>query len=559
MTKPKIIKDSWGTRVGLIFAMAGFAVGFGNFLRFPVQAIQNGGGAFIIPYLVSFVLIGIPMLLSEWAIGRYGGGFGHHAAPFMLQRLHRNPVWKYVGVFGIFTNIAVAAYYTFLESWTLSYVFHSIKGTFLGLSQYQVVEVFNNYVSLNKDTLIPYEAIVFYMITLALNIYILSRGIKKGIEKVAKYGVPLLIVFGAFLAIKTILIKEGEYDAVNAGTVGLNFLWTPDYSSIFNPKVWLAAAGQIFFTIGVGWGTIQCYASYLNSRSDIALNSMSAGWMNEFVEVVLGASIIIPISIGFLGIERVKELAGLGGLALGFKTMPYLFSQWGPVLSAISGAMWFGLLFIAGITSSLAMGSPYISFMQDEFRWSRNKSAISFGIIIMLLGLPTVFFYNEGVFDQYDYWTGTFALFVFAMLQIILFAWFFGIDKAWKEINIGAEIKIPVVFKYIIGYVTPILLIIVFLASVIKPLDNDWIGAFNNLFAGKGWILDNSSIIKQAYSADLIEQINETTDIDKKEVLEWKKFLSYATKTILMVVFIIFIILVNKTSKKYNFNNINKK
>ncbi|MFW6100764.1 MAG: sodium:calcium symporter [Bacteroidota bacterium] len=404
--------------------------------------------------------------------------------------------------------------------------------------------------SLNNSPLFPYEAIFFYLITLAINVYILSRGLRGGIELVAKYGVPLLIFFGIFLAIKSIFIKEGINGAVNDGTTGLNFLWAPNYESMWNPKVWLAAAGQIFFTIGVGWGTIHCYSSYLSSRDDIALSSMSAGWTNEFVEVVLGASIIIPLSVGFLGIERVTELAELGGLALGFKTMPYLFSKWQPFIAAMAGSMWFGLLFIAGITSSMAMGSPFMSLMQDEFNWSRNKAALTFGIIALTLGLPTVLFFNYGVFDQYDYWSGTFALFLFAMLEIIFYSWVIGVNKGWKEIQKGADIQLSVIFKYILKFITPLLLSLVFLASLIKPVNSNWIGAFSRLFEGEKWELDNTSIIKQLSSTGLQEKIAATQDLAAKAELEKQLFLINATKILLLLVFVAICILVHIATKR---------
>src|SRR3989304_7448484 len=123
-----IHKESWGTRVGLVLAMAGNAVGLGNFLRFPAQASQNGGGAFIIPYLISFLLMGIPLLYIEWAIGRNGGKYGHHSTPGMFDVMGKSRFLKYIGVFGLFTNLTIAAYYCYIESWTLSYVFHSLLG-----------------------------------------------------------------------------------------------------------------------------------------------------------------------------------------------------------------------------------------------------------------------------------------------------------------------------------------------------------------------------------------------------------------------------------------------
>ena len=274
------------------------------------------------------------------------------------------------------------------------------------------------------------------------------------------------MLFGAVLAFVAVTMKAGEHGAKFDGTMGLNFLWTPDFSTIWNMKVWLAAAGQIFFTLSIGMGSIQCYASYVRSKDDIALNAMTAGWMNGFVEIVLGSAILIPISVGFLGIDAVIEMTKSGGLGLGFKTLPYLFDQFGGALGIMCGVLWFGLLFFAGVTSSLAMGTPCMGFLQDEFGWKRKSSAWAFGFAVFLLGLPTVLFFNYGVFDEYDYWAGTVSLVVFALIEIILFAWVFGMDRGWKEITSGADIKVPIIFKYIIKFVTPVFLGYVFISSL---------------------------------------------------------------------------------------------
>lgn len=453
--------EAWGSRVGLVLAMAGNAVGLGNFLRFPAQAVQNGGGAFIIPYLVCFVLMGLPLLFVEWGMGRHGGRFGQHSTPFIFDAMgNRQKIWKYLGVFGIFTNLAVAAYYCYLESWTLSWAYHSVAGDFMGKSQEDVTGMFTSYIGLGTS-----EPIVFWIICLVLNTYILSRGLSGGVEIAAKIGMPLLIMFGIFLAFKGVTLTAGEHGAVNDGTVGLNFLWTPNFDSIWDGKVWLAAAGQIFFTLSLGMGSIHCYASYLRSKDDIALNAMSAGWMNEFVEVVLGSAIIIPIAVGYLGIDKIVEMtAGGSGFSIGFMTLPYLFTQWGDVLSAVCGMMWFGLLFFAGITSSLAMGTPVMGFLQDNFGWKRTTSAWMFGFLVLLLGIPCVL--SQDAFNEFDYWAGTVALVVFALAEIILFAWIFGMEKGWKEINEGADIKVPGIFRFVIKFVTPVFLLIVFIGSL---------------------------------------------------------------------------------------------
>ncbi|MEM9022567.1 MAG: sodium-dependent transporter, partial [Bacteroidota bacterium] len=466
-------QESWGSRVGLILAMAGNAVGLGNFLRFPIKAVQNGGGEFIIPYLVCFFLMGIPLLFVEWGMGRYGGRHGDHSTPFILDNMTHKSLWKYFGVFGIFTNIGVIAYYTYIESWTLAYVWESIRGSFLGMSVKDVGAHFDTYVGKPVgDSLVsnPDVALIFFVITLAVNIWILSRGLSGGVEKAAKIAMPLLLIFGAFLAIRSYTLgNTGECDDCNTYNA-FAFLWEPSAKGLWNFKTWLEAAGQVFFTLSVGMGTIQCYASYVRSKDDIALNAMSAGFMNEFVEVVLGSAVVIPIAVGYLGMDWIQQ-PGNASFMMAFKTMPYLFDQWGATLAVVSGVVWFGLLFFAGVTSSLAMGTPWMGFMNDEFGWSRNKSALTFGVLVFLLALPPIYFFHQGVFDEYDYWTGTVALVVFALAEVILFAWVFGIDKGWKELTTGADIRVPIIFKFLIKYVTPVFILFVFMGSLIAPAE----------------------------------------------------------------------------------------
>ncbi len=556
-------KEAWGTRVGLILAMAGNAVGLGNFLRFPVQAVQNGGGAFIIPYLVCFLLMGIPILWIEWSMGRFGGKYGNHSTPFILDTMGKARFWKYFGVFGIFTNIAVASYYCYIESWTMSYVYHSIIGTFNGLDQSSVAAFFNKYLTIGKSTTgIPYEAVVFYILCLGLNTYILSRGLK-GVERAAKIGVPMLLIFGAFLAFRGLTLgtdgASPEHPDASAWD-GLNFLWTPQFDSLSNPTVWLAAAGQMFFTLSVGMGTVHCYSSYLKTKDDVALNAVSAGFMNEFVEVVLGSLIVIPIAAGYLGIDWVKENAGFG---MAFQTMPYLFDQWGAIISNFAGVFWFGLLFFAGITSSLAMGTPWMGFMQDEFNFSRKNAAWSFGLLILFFGLPTVVVYQVAAngsvdqifFNEYDYWAGTMSLVVFALAEAILFAWIFGIRKGWAELTMGADIKVPGFFKWVMVYVTPLLLMFVFLGSLFLPQGGEWSSALSGLFAGNGWNLDNGSIIMMLQNNGIKDAIATATDPEQIAILEQKINYVNAARGLLVALFVGISLLVYKAYLKRQKNN----
>jgi SNF family Na+-dependent transporter len=239
-------------------------------------------------------------------------------------------------------------------------------------------------------------------------------------------------------------------------------------------------------------GSIQCYASYLRERDDIALNASSAGFMNEFVEVILGGSIIIPIAVAYLGLDWLQANVGF---EMGFRTMPTLFQNWGPYLAALGGVAWFGLLFFAAITSSLAMGQPIMAFLQDEFSFDRRRSVFLYGAALLLLAVPCMLLYEGGAFNEYDYWVGTFSLFVFALAEAVIFAWVFGIDKAWDEINRGADMRVPAIYKYIIKFVTPTFLLAVFVGAVFKPTDGEWAAAFGALFSGDGWAFAADSVI----------------------------------------------------------------
>jgi SNF family Na+-dependent transporter len=392
---------------------------------------------------------------------------------------------------------------------------------------------------------LPGWAFIVFLITLGINLYILSKGVSGGIEKVAKIAMPLLIIFGALLAIRGITL--GHTGVAGCSTcnshLGLEFLWKPKFTSLGDPKVWLAAAGQIFFTLSIGGGSIHCYASYLRKNDDIALNALTAGWMNEFVEIVVGASIVIPIAVGYMGLDWVKHNASF---MMAFKTMPYLFSQWGSILATLSGVAWFGLLFFAGITTSVGMSTPFMGFVEDEFGWGRNKSAIVLGFIILVLALPPILFFQYGVFTEYDYWAGTVFVVVFALAEMILFSWDFGFNKGWKEINRGADIRLNIFFKFVVKWVAPIFIFFIFISALIKPLHgeaSDWQLAFHQLFTHGSWPFASDSIIGQVF------HLNEKI-IWFKDGLPTGLFFKDMSRFVLLSAFIGISYLVHLASKK---------
>ena len=454
-------QEKWATRVGLVLAMAGNAVGLGNFLRFPVQAAQNGGGAFMVPYFISFLLLGIPLMWMEWAIGRYGGGHGHSSTPGMFEKLWDNPMAKYVGALGLFMPLTVMVYYTYVESWSLGYSLFTATGRYWGNESFDSTRTFlAGYQGLESNQYFGSIAWAYalFVITLVLNVYVLSRGISGGIELVARYALPALFLFAAILVVRVLLL--GTPDAAQpefSVNAGLGFIWNPDFTQISNSAVWLAAAGQIFFTLSLGMGTIQCYASYLSENDDIALTGLATASTNEFAEVVLGGTLAIPAAVVFFGVERTQELA-VNSYDMAFAVMPALFQRL--PAGQLFGTLWFGLLFIAGITSSLAMGQPLMAFLQDELKMTRQKAAITLGVTVFLLVQPVIFIMPHFM-NEFDFWAGTFGLVILATIEIVLFVWVFGIHRAWDEINKAADIKIPVFFKYVLQFVAPAMLLII--------------------------------------------------------------------------------------------------
>lgn len=458
-------RERWATRVGLILAAAGNAIGLGNFLRFPVQAAQNGGGAFMIPYFIAFLLLGIPLMLVEWTIGRYGGKYNHGHLPGMFDVIWRNPIAKYVGVLGLFVSTVIMIYYCYIESWTLAFSFFSITKTYFGMTDLDSMSSFLKSFQGIKEgyftSILP--AYIFLLITLGLNFYVLKRGISKGIEILARIGMPILILLGVALVIRVITL--GTPDPVNFPDRnvenGFAFIWNPNFSVLGDAKIWLAAAGQIFFTLSVGMGTLEAYASYLRENDDITLNGLSTASLNEFVEVILGGSIAIPVAVAFFGVSATLDIAKGGAFNLGFVSMPVIFQQL--PFGNFFGFMWFLLLFIAGVTSSVAMVQPLIAFLEEQFKISHNKATLYVAIGTFICVHLVAFFFQYGFLDELDYWAGTFFLVLIGFLEAVIFGWFWGMKNSWKELIKGSDIKVPNFFYYVIKFITPIYLFAILL------------------------------------------------------------------------------------------------
>lgn len=457
-------KDQWSSKIGIILAVAGSAVGLGNFIRFPNVVASNGGGAFMIPYFVAFLLIGIPMAWVEWTLGRWGGQHGVNSGPAIFQALSGGSrKWKFLGFVNVLSPLLITFYYVVIESVILAYAWYSLIGAFNGMEQAQVGQFLGEYISGGGDTgefISSFRMpIVFFILTFAVNYAVIYNGIKGGIEKVSLYGMPLLglcalILFGRVL---TLGFTSGAELEATLGE-GFNFFWEPQFEMLLNPDVWLEAAGQIFFSLSLGLGAILTYSTYLPKNKDVALGSVTASATNSFAEVIIGGSIIVPAAVMFFGVAAAEGYAGEGTFTLGFIVMPQIFQQMAG--GQFFAVLWYGLLFIAGITSSVSLLQPVVAYAQNEFGLNRAQSVTVIGAINFVVSLVVLFGFAGGMVDELDFWAANFWAPISALLLLILFGWVIGIDKSYDELCRGAKLPVPTFMKVVIRFVTPAYILI---------------------------------------------------------------------------------------------------
>ncbi|MFN7182110.1 MAG: sodium-dependent transporter, partial [Planctomycetota bacterium] len=447
--------DEWGSRIGLILAAAGNAIGIGNLLRFPSKAASNGGGAFMIPYFLALLFLGIPMMWVMWTIGRYGGISGHTTTPGMLNKIKPAVYSKILGAIGVGVPLIFTVYYTYISSWCFAYAFFSLFGTYFKVEDLNIfLQEYTRGISTSNYLPGYFYPILFFAIVFFFNIWVLTRGISKGIEKLCLIGMPALLVMCVIMIIRNITL---ESSGKGSFLDGLGFIWNPDFNQLSNINIWIAATGQIFFSLSIGIGAMECYASYVKKEDDIALAGLTTAATNEFVEVIFGSAIVIPATAIFFGVALAPQYAKTGIFNLGFITMPEIIRN--TPLSNIYGFLWFFLLFLAAFTSSVAIAQPVMAFLQNVCGFSRIRAGGILGLIWSTATLPCIFWNKYGYIDELDSWAGELLLILFSLIELIYFVFFLGLNKGWDELHRGAAIKIPSIFKYILIMISPIYLI----------------------------------------------------------------------------------------------------
>lgn len=455
-------REQWGSKIGLILAMAGNAVGLGNFWRFPYIAATNGGGAFMIPYFFALIVIGIPVMLVEWSIGRYGGAHGHGTVGPMLYLQAKKAVKPKTAIiigalggaiaFGV--TLLVNSYYIHIVGWTLGYAVQSLTGSYVGVDG---GEFFVKYITDPK-------MLIFWVVSMGSLGLAVKKGISEGIEAWAKVMMPAIYVCGFILVIRAMTLGSPvnpDWSAIK----GLNFVWNPDLSKLTSASV-VTATGQIFFTLSLGMGIICNYASYLQADEDIVTASVATISLNEFAEVILAGTSVIPISYAFLGPEGIK-----GSIGLAFMALPNVFSSM--TGGRLFGAVWFFLLFFAGFTSAIAMYNYLVALLEEDLGIPRSKGAIIMFVAYLIVGAPIALESiltkapNLFYFTEVDNWVGSYLLIILGLIEVVVVAWLVK-DPALEEMNKGGLWQVPKwFFRLFHQFLTPVC-IIVFLAIFTK-------------------------------------------------------------------------------------------
>ncbi|SDD20254.1 sodium-dependent transporter [Glycomyces harbinensis] len=441
-----MVRENWGSRAGFILAAIGSAVGLGNIWRFPGVAYENGGGAFLVPYLVALTTAGIPLLIMEFTIGRRYKG----SAPVAFRRMNKNA--EVIGWWQVAISIVIAVYYAAIIAWAGWYGYFSITqqwgedpNAFLMGDFLQASDGFGDF-----GTWLPGIGIAMIAVW-AFTLLVIGAGVKKGIETTSKVFIPLLLVMFAVLVVQALTL-DGAAD-------GLNSFFSPDWEAVREPGVWLAAYGQIFFSLSVGFGIMVTYASYLKRKSDITTSAFTVGFANSSFEILAGIGVFA--ALGFIAFESGVPIADQAyeGVGLAFIAFPTIINTL-PYLAGLFGVLFFASLVVAGWTSMVSIVQVPVAAMEDRFGWSRIKATVVVGgamAVVSLILLPTA----SGLMflDVTDYFINQYGIAVAAPVSIAVVVWALWKWKALRDdANATSTFKVGPIWFVCLGVVTPIML-----------------------------------------------------------------------------------------------------
>lgn len=448
-TKNTSIHGEWSSRMAFILAASGSAVGLGNIWKFPYMAGENGGGAFVLIYLVCITLFGLPIMMAEVMLGRRGRQSPINTMKTLSQQEKVNKSWSLLGWSSVIVGVLILSYYSVIAGWSLSYVIKSIGGSFRGITEQGAGSLFAELLGN------PGKLIVWHSLFMLMTMIIVARGVSNGLEMAVRYLMPSLAVL--------ILIIIGYSIAQGNFWLGVQFMFTPDFSKV-NQEVFLYALGHAFFSLSIGMGAMMVYGSYLPQSASIAKTSIAVAFADTSIAILAGLA-IFPIVLA-------NNLETAQGPGLLFNTLPLAFGQMpGGVLF---GTLFFILLVFAAWTSSISLIEPAVAWLVERRGKSRIQASIICGSITWLVGLGTVFSFNiwksyklfdKTLFDLLDFLTSNIMLPLGGLLIAIFVGWMMRDSSVRDEMAISN----PALYKawiFLIRFVTPVGVILIFLRVI---------------------------------------------------------------------------------------------
>ncbi|WP_240374489.1 sodium-dependent transporter [Bacillus piscicola] len=438
-------REQWGTRAGFIMAAVGSAIGLGNIWRFPATAYENGGGAFFIPYLFALLTAGIPLLILEFTVGhKYRG-----SSPLNFSRMNKKAEW--VGWWGVVIAFIISTYYSVIVAWAISYTVFSFN---LAWGEDTEAFLYGDYLQLADGAgqiggLVPSVLIPLALVWIVA-LGVLFRGVQKGIEMANRVFIPTLVVMFLIIVLRAVTLP--------GALEGLQAFFEPDFKAITSGEVWVAAYGQIFFSLSIAFAIMITYSSYLPKESDITNNAFITGFSNSSFELLAGIGVFA--ALGFMASQsglEVKEVVE-GGVGLAFVVFPQIINEF-PALNGLFGVLFFVSLVLAGLSSLISISETYVKGFSEKLGISRQTSVLIGGGLAALISL--LYATRGGLYflDAADYFINQFGVALVGLVEVVAIAWFMRkLDTLKNHANLTSDIKIGGFWKFCLGIITPLVL-----------------------------------------------------------------------------------------------------
>lgn len=455
-------RENFGSKVGAILASAGSAIGLGNVWRFPIETGQNGGAAFILIYILCILVLGLPIMISEFLIGRHT----HSNTAGAYRIISNGSNWKWIGRLGVFAGWFILCYYAVVGGWTMHYTWLSAANAFSGVPATHFEDLFNSFVSS------PWPPTTWFILFIGITHFVITRGVQSGIEKFSKIMMPTLFIITLILTVCSLMLPGASQ--------GIEFLLRPDWSKVTSSTI-LEAMGQAFFSLSLGMGCLCTYASYFEPSTPLAKTALHVSFIDTTIAIMAGF-IIFP-SVFNIGMNPNEVGAGA---SLTFISLPNVFQQSfgdGSMLAVLFSTLFYFLLFVAALTSAISLHEVATAYITEEFKLSRRKGATIITITVTILGslcslsfgpLSHLLIFERNIFSCFDDLSGMILLPLGGLLIAIFAGWVLDRQLYKEEITNSGEIRAPY-FKLLIfslRYIAPAAIGIVFL---------DQLGAFNFL------------------------------------------------------------------------------